>query len=74
MSAALDVRPHIGDKAYVLLKPLHSSAKIKILKRTLLTVQNNVSEKNGMNAISFVIHGVTGSKLVHHGNIDFGAT
>ena len=71
MSAALDLRPWIGNEVYVPLKSLQSSARTKTLEGMPLTVQTDGSEKKGTTAIGFVIHDVTSSELVLCGDVDF---
>ena len=56
------------------LKPLCSSAKIKLFNSTSLLVQTDGSEEKGMTAKGYVVYDPYGSKLVWWGDIDFCTT
>ena len=72
--AALDLGMHLREEADMLLKPLQSSAQMKVFEGTPMSINADGSEEKGTIAIRFIIYDVNGQELVHKGNIDFGTT
>ena len=72
--AALDLGAHLGKEKDILLKPLRSSARMKVFEGTPMSINTDGSEEKGTTAIGFVIYDVTGEELVRKGDVDFGTT
>ena len=72
--AALDLGMHLREEADMLLKPLQSSAQMKVFEGIPMSINTDGSEEKGTIAIRFIIYDVDGEELVHKGNTDFGTT
>ena len=72
--AALDLGAHLGKEKNILLKPLRSSARMKVFEGTPMSINTDGSEEKGTTAIGFIIYDVNGEELVHKGDVNLGTT
>ena len=50
-AAALDLGAHLGEKSDILLKPLQSSARMKVFEGTPMSINTDGSKDKGTTAI-----------------------
>ena len=72
VAAALDLSGHLGEEADMPLKPLQSSARMKVFERAPMSINTDGSKDKGTTAIGFIIYDVNGEELVGKGDVDFG--